>query len=209
MNPLQVFPDRNLAGAHGRVLMTEHEARNGREAPRGLDEIWRRERRWVAAILLACRPPGAELEDLLQEVALALVRHGRAEWPVARRRAWLRKVALNAARAAARREATRRRHLPRADTTPDAVSAPAENAPANPDGAVRSALEFVRRLPEHYREPLVLRLRGLSQKQIAGILEIPEATVETRLVRARRRLRAWKHEHERSPTANEECPHGR
>jgi RNA polymerase sigma-70 factor (ECF subfamily) len=46
------------------------------------------------------------------------------------------------------------------------------------------------RLPEHYREPLLLRaVRGMSYRQIADTLGVPITTVETRLARARRMLR--------------------
>lgn len=45
-------------------------------------------------------------------------------------------------------------------------------------------------LPLTYREPLVLQvLGGYSGNEIAGILELPRATVNTRLFRARQKLR--------------------
>ena len=45
-------------------------------------------------------------------------------------------------------------------------------------------------LPEAYREPLVLRaLQGMRSQEISQILEIPPATVDTRVARARRMLR--------------------
>lgn len=53
---------------------------------------------------------------------------------------------------------------------------------------VRLAIE---RLPEHYREVIVLRdLEGFSYQQIASILECPAGTVMSRLGRAREHLRA-------------------
>ena len=54
----------------------------------------------------------------------------------------------------------------------------------------RRALDALERLPAIYREPLVLRyLEGWSYRRIAEVLDLPIDTVETRLVRARRRLR--------------------
>ena len=51
-------------------------------------------------------------------------------------------------------------------------------------------LGFVRDLPEQYREPLVLRvMQGLQSRQIAEILGISEAAVDTRVARARAQLR--------------------
>jgi RNA polymerase sigma-70 factor (ECF subfamily) len=52
---------------------------------------------------------------------------------------------------------------------------------------LRSAIE---RLPDHYREVVVLRdLEGFSYQQIATILQCPAGTVMSRLGRARERLR--------------------
>ena len=51
-------------------------------------------------------------------------------------------------------------------------------------------LHLARGLPSQYSEPLLLRaVRGLSQREIAETLQLPETTVETRLARARRMLR--------------------
>jgi RNA polymerase sigma-70 factor (ECF subfamily) len=53
---------------------------------------------------------------------------------------------------------------------------------------VRSAIE---RLPDHYREVVVLRdLEGFSYQQIATMLQCPAGTVMSRLGRARKQLRA-------------------
>ena len=56
---------------------------------------------------------------------------------------------------------------------------------------VRAAIEA---LPPMYREPFTLRhLEGWNYRQIAELLDVPVDTVETRLVRARRRLREALH----------------
>jgi predicted RNA polymerase sigma factor len=45
-------------------------------------------------------------------------------------------------------------------------------------------------LPEGYREPLLLKaVHGMRTRQISEILDLPEATVDTRVSRARRMLR--------------------
>ena len=50
-------------------------------------------------------------------------------------------------------------------------------------------LSAIMALPIEYREPLLLSLRGLQQRVIAELMDVPVTTVETRLVRARRMLR--------------------
>ncbi len=51
-------------------------------------------------------------------------------------------------------------------------------------------LGALRQLPEHLREPVVLRLEGLSDREISGVLGISEGNVAVRLTRARQALRA-------------------
>jgi RNA polymerase sigma factor (sigma-70 family) len=53
----------------------------------------------------------------------------------------------------------------------------------------RTVQESLEKLPEEYREVLVLReLEGMSYKQIARVTEAPIGTVMSRLARARKRL---------------------
>ena len=55
---------------------------------------------------------------------------------------------------------------------------------------VRELKQAVRALPEDYRVALILHhYQGLSYQQIAGILDISEKTVATRIHRAKRKLR--------------------
>jgi RNA polymerase sigma-70 factor (ECF subfamily) len=54
----------------------------------------------------------------------------------------------------------------------------------------RQLNEALTRLPVEFREILVLReIEGWSYKQLASALTVPPATVVSRLIRARRRLR--------------------
>ena len=67
-----------------------------------LRELWHQNRRWVAGVLLAHKPRTIDLEDLLQDVALSMVRRIEDLRDPAALRPWLRQVAINAARAAGR-----------------------------------------------------------------------------------------------------------
>jgi RNA polymerase sigma-70 factor (ECF subfamily) len=159
--------------------------RGDREAMRAL---WQEHRRWIAAVLLAHKPPHEQLDDLLQEVAMTLVRKiGNLRDPQ-NIRAWLRTVAVNAARASAR--SAKARPWLRGAGSVGGESSPIAGDPVALDDEARKVLGLASRLPEAYREPLMLRaVHGLRGKHIAEILDLPEATVETRITRARRMLR--------------------
>ncbi|MFK7960206.1 MAG: sigma-70 family RNA polymerase sigma factor [Phycisphaerales bacterium] len=73
-----------------------------------IERIWTRNRRWVAAILIAHKPSDSDVDDLLQEVAMALVAKGHTIRDEAAARGWLRTVAINAARLAGRHRTRRR-----------------------------------------------------------------------------------------------------
>ena len=158
--------------------------------PAEIQRIWRDHRRWVAAILLAHKPREVDVEDLLQIVAVSVVRKiGDLRDPAAVK-PWLRTVAINAARASGRDVQRKRRHLKLVRDRYDA----GDNTGAA-DGATRreeaeELMSLARTLPEGYREPLLMRcVRGMSYKQIGAVLDLPETTIETRIARGRRMLR--------------------
>ena len=70
-----------------------------------------------------------------------------------------------------------------------------EFEPADPLGlfdheALLDVRKHVNRLPDEFRMPLVmLAVDGLTIPEIAGILEIPEGTVKSRIFYARKRLK--------------------
>lgn len=155
--------------------------------------LWEQNRRWVAAILLAHKPAWADLDDLLQEVAASVVRHSGELRDPASFRSWLRTVAINSARLAARARKYRPEPKPLAGDEPLATVAPGgvTSVSFNEDREEgRRLLELAMELPEGYREPLLLKtLRDLSYRQIGELVGLPETTVETRIARARKMLR--------------------
>jgi RNA polymerase sigma-70 factor (ECF subfamily) len=155
-----------------------------------IGEVWRANRRWIAAVLLAHAPRGADVDDLLQEVAATLVSKCHHIRDAASLRGWLRVVAINAARMAARGQANERKSLRLAAAERrDAADAPAGAEPGGRDDA-RETLALLERLPALYAEPILLQsTQGLTQRQIADLLDVPETTIETRLARGRRMLR--------------------
>lgn len=144
-----------------------------------LDLLWTDARRWVAVVLLAGGARPGDLADLLQETACDLTRGIATLRETSAFRPWLRSLALNALRSARRR----RHDLPLEEEVV-AAAGPGEGDA----GAVWAALH---ELPADYREPLLLKsVEGMSQRAIAEALGVPETTIESRLVRARRFLRA-------------------
>lgn len=164
-----------------------------------LDALWRQHRGWLAAVLLAHLPPQGELDDLLQDVAVAVVRQIRSLRDPQAIRPWLRRIALNTAFGALRRtSAAGNNGMLRRPGTSDGPprsradgTVPAHLEKLDARTAIGRMLDLVESLPVKYREPLLLRaVRGLSQHQIAETLRLGVKTVETRLLRARRMLRA-------------------
>jgi RNA polymerase sigma-70 factor (ECF subfamily) len=154
-----------------------------------LQAVWHAHRRWVAAVILAHKPREAEVEDLLQDVAMQLVRNADLLRDPTAVKPWLRTVAANVARTAGRRQSVRRRVFASTEADADSTPAPSEDTSGGREEG-RRALEAARALPEEYREPLLLRaVRGMSYRQIADVLGLPVTTIETRLVRARKMVR--------------------
>jgi len=158
-------------------------------------EVWRSNRHWIAAVLSAHAPRASDIDDLLQEVAATLVAKSHHIRDAGSLRGWLRVVAVNVARMAARSRAVESRAvralgLGRGEST-------------SRDAAGREAAEtlaLLARLPSLYAEPLLLQAtQGLSQRRIAELLDVPETTVETRLARGRRMLRQIIQESETEP----------
>jgi RNA polymerase sigma-70 factor (ECF subfamily) len=180
-------------------LVVERAVRGESEA---IASLWREHRRWVAAVILAHKPREADVEDLLQDVAMTFVRSVSQLRDQATLKPWLRTVAINAALAAGRRETRRREgvtwklgeeHAGGARMVGEAggglpLRGADEHALVNEESARISALAC--ELPEGYREPLLFKcVRGMSYREIGAVMGLPETTVETRIARARRMLR--------------------
>jgi RNA polymerase sigma-70 factor (ECF subfamily) len=157
--------------------------------------VERHQRRILALLQRLCGCPEQAL-DLAQETFLAAHRHLASFRQESRFSTWLHAIAVNQARAAARR------HRPVAALEaagPEGRSQAAEPEAAGP--AVSAGLEReelaarisrgLDRLDERFREVVVLAdMQDASYEQIAEILEIPIGTVRSRLHRGRTELRS-------------------
>lgn len=154
--------------------------------------LWQEHRRWVATILLAHKPRQEDLEDLLQEVAMAFVKKINQLRDEEAFKPWLRTVAINTARAAGRSVTRRKHHDARLRLHTDDRAERPDRERMNPDDReeARWLMNLAMQLPEGYREPLLLRcVQGMSYKRISELTELPETTIETRIARGRRMLR--------------------
>lgn len=191
-------PNGRLSQAHSTQERLISRARRGDRAAQ--QELWRTHRRWVAAIILAHRPQAAEVDDLMQDVAVRLVSKISSLRDSGSFRPWLRQIVLNVCRGWAR-SAKPMLHLAQGDggedspLEPGLVIAPpsgeeSSNAQVDRRDAAHRLMQQALTLPPEYREPLLLRcVRSMSYQQISELLDLPVTTIETRLARARRMLR--------------------
>jgi RNA polymerase sigma-70 factor (ECF subfamily) len=150
-------------------------ARDGdREA---FGRLYERHARTVHGILLA-RAPRAEVDDLLHEVFLQAMRQLASLRDLSAFGPWLGAIARNRARDHFRRG------VERVELKDDVAGTP------HPEGEAMTVLAAIRRLPEAYRETLVLRLvEGLTGPEIAERTGLQPGSVRVNLHRGMQLLR--------------------
>ena len=150
----------------------------------------------VAASIVGTR---ADAEDVVQEAFVSAYRSRESFRGDARASTWLRRIVINEALEHRRRSRVRSgRPAGTApgvqigaiapDERPAETPGPAATASAQERAlAVRRAIDA---LPEEQRAVVVLReLEGLGFREIAELLGLPLGTVESRVIRARERLK--------------------
>ncbi|MGB6241580.1 MAG: RNA polymerase sigma factor [Castellaniella sp.] len=144
----------------------------------------------------------AEAEDAVQEAWWKAYQHLADFRADAQPATWLTRIAVNEALMRLRRNKTREAHIQSAyqvSTEPDNMHTPGSDLPASnatrPDQAAwRAELrhqieERIDALPDIYRTVFMLRgVEEMSAAEVAQVLNMPEATVRVRFMRARRLL---------------------
>lgn len=144
-------------------------------------ELYRSYGRLVHGILLA-HAPRHEADDLVQEVFLSVLDRMHTLRDPAAFGKWIAAIARNRARML-HRGARRLVALP--DDLPDPSAAPASGGIG-----VEEVLAAIHRLPQAYREPLVLRLvEGMSGAEIAERTGLTPGSVRVNLHRGMKQLR--------------------
>ncbi len=159
------------------------------------EALIRRHERRVFGLLMRMLGNRQDAEDVAQEAFLSLHRHGHRFRHQARFSTFVFRVAANAAlnrrRTLGRKNARIRQLKLRQEAGSDLPTTPrdpeAQTAGAEVQIQVQEALS---RLPEDLRMATVLYdIEGLSYREIATVLKIPEGTVKSRIHRARSALR--------------------
>ena len=137
----------------------------------------------------------ADALDLAQETFVRVYRHRDRYRSGARFSTWMFQIALNLARDHVRKH--RRRRTDSIEAAPPAATSGLAAPGATPDSAARRAEEIaavrsaIADLPEDLREVLVLfEYEDKSHAEIAEIISASPKAVETRLYRARDKLRS-------------------
>lgn len=109
-------------------------------------------------------------------------------------RVWIARIALNKCRDWARRRAVRAffsHALPLESAHDIAADAPAPDIEAQDRAELARVRAAIAKLPLNLREVLILRgVEGLTQAEAAMLLTVSEKVIETRLYRARAKLKA-------------------
>ena len=141
----------------------------------------------IRRIAASYAPPGAERDDLEQEIALAIYEalpkfEGESDI-----KTYVYRIAQNCGI-----DRIRRRKL---DTVGLEDAAPVTSSDHGPEQRALKKEKYerlasaVRALPLKYRQPLVLRLEGLSYDEIADVLDLTSSNVGVRLHRAKQQLK--------------------
>jgi RNA polymerase sigma-70 factor (ECF subfamily) len=159
-----------------------------RQAQRGdrdaFDELVRRHRDRVYAVVLRLTRNADDAEDALQETFISAYRGLGGFSSRARVSTWLYRIATNRALDVINRR--------KASTSLDADEAPQVQASGDDyeRAALRRALEqAIARLPEEFRVAVVLSdVAGLTPTEAAEVLDVPVGTMKSRVFRARAQL---------------------
>ena len=162
---------------------------------RAFGELVRRHQRKVFGLLTRMLGDRDEAEDAVQETFLNLHRHGHRFRRESRFSTFVYRVAVNAALNRRRSQGRRRAHLDEF-ANGQAIGHALPSSPRGPEdatggGEVKARVQHcLQALPETLRAPVVLYdIEGLSYGEIAGVLQIAEGTVKSRIHRARHALR--------------------
>ncbi len=178
-----------MSGSEREILADALMVPEERAVSESVEELVHEHARMVFRIAYSVLRHHADAEDVAQEVFLRVLRHGRELDRVRNQRAWVAKIAWRTAV-----DRAKRREQPQEDVEGAIESLRGHCIGVDDALAERQRMELLRTmiatLPRDLREPLVLStVQEMSNSDIAEVLAIPEASVRTRMARARTMLR--------------------
>jgi RNA polymerase sigma-70 factor (ECF subfamily) len=180
--------DAPAAAAEDRELVRRCQA--GEE--RAFERLFARHRGSVARLVQRMLGPSPDLDDLVQEVFLQVLRSLHGFRDEARFSTWLYRVALNVVLMHRRASGRRPRLVDEAKAEPAIDRAPSAHEALETRRRVQAFYALLARRREKKRTVFVLHeLEGLTPARIAEIVGAPVLTVRTRLFYARRELERW------------------
>jgi RNA polymerase sigma factor (sigma-70 family) len=160
-----------------------------RGEPAAFAELFRKHRNAVAAIAYRRLGPGADLDDVVQEVFLQVHRSlpefkGQAKFST-----WLHRVAVNVVLMARRRARSRPAYAPEENARHEADPSPLPDQELSRARRMSAFHRLLDKLSDKKRAVFILHeLEGLPPTDIAKMVDCPVLTVRTRLFYARREL---------------------
>ena len=132
----------------------------------------------------------SDADDATQEALLSIVRKISSFKGDSKFSTWAYRIATNACLDLIRKR-NRRPRLSFSETTESSYSS--ERSRPSMEDQISDRLlieEALHSLPDEFRIPLILRDQtGMSYKEVANVLSLPEGTVKSRIARARERLK--------------------
>lgn len=154
-----------------------------------VEQLVREHARFVFQVAYAVVRNAHDAEDVVQETFLRVVKHKSELAELREPKAWLARIAWRIA-------VDRRRGQPEQVGDPEPVFAQLPSGGLNAEQQMargemqRLLAALIVALPKELREPLQLStVQEMDSNQIGAVLGIPEATVRTRLFRARQMLK--------------------
>jgi RNA polymerase sigma-70 factor (ECF subfamily) len=175
-----VDPDRELVKAA---------AAGSREA---FDELVRRHQSAMLTLARVLTGGRGDADDLAQDVFVRAWRSLAGFRGDSTFRTWLHRVAINVIRSSqAKQGRLLRMFVSRREPEDAPLDPPSGDEPVDTALARRQVIDrALAALPEELRMPVTLRdVQGLEYKEIAALLDVPIGTVESRIFRARQRLK--------------------
>ena len=131
-----------------------------------------------------------EADDLVQEVFMSALKNLKGFRGQGRLSGWLTQIAVNKCRSHWRKVGAQRKVLASAAKALEQSPPPEPEALAMERETFRRVRQAVQALPGHYRQVVVLRyLKQIPTGDVAEVLDVPAASVRSRLHRARKRLK--------------------